>query len=59
MANERRPRLFSRNTGLALLAILLYTLTGLSNSSLVPNFLGAALMFGLLGVLLLFVSRSM
>jgi MFS transporter, DHA2 family, multidrug resistance protein len=33
--------LFSRNIGLALLGILLYTLTGLSNSSLVPNFLGA------------------
>ncbi len=33
--------LFSRNIGLALLAILLYTLAGLSNSSLVPNFLGA------------------
>ena len=32
--------LFSRNVGLALLAILLYTLTSLSNSSLVPNFLG-------------------
>jgi DHA2 family multidrug resistance protein len=31
--------LFSRNIGLALLAILLYTLTSLSNSSLVPNFL--------------------
>ena len=31
--------LFSRNVGLALLAILLYTLTSLSNSSLVPNFL--------------------
>ena len=31
--------LFSRNVGLSLLAILLYTLTGLSNSSLVPNFL--------------------
>ena len=33
--------LFSRNIGLALVVILLYTLTGLSNSSLVPNFLGA------------------
>jgi DHA2 family multidrug resistance protein len=32
--------LFSRNIGLALVAILLYTLTSLSNSSLVPNFLG-------------------
>jgi MFS transporter, DHA2 family, multidrug resistance protein len=32
--------LFSRNVGLALVAILLYTLAGLSNSSLVPNFLG-------------------
>ncbi len=32
--------LFSRNVGLSLLAILLYTLTSLSNSSLVPNFLG-------------------
>ncbi len=32
--------LFSRNVGLALLAILLYTLTSLCNSSLVPNFLG-------------------
>jgi len=31
--------LFSRNVGLALVLILLYTLTGLSNSSLVPNFL--------------------
>jgi DHA2 family multidrug resistance protein len=31
--------LFSRNIGLALLAILLYALTSLSNSSLVPNFL--------------------
>ena len=31
--------LFSRNAGLALVGILLYTLTGLSNSSLVPNFL--------------------
>ena len=31
--------LFSRNVGLSLLAILLYTLTSLSNSSLVPNFL--------------------
>ncbi|MBV8926546.1 MAG: arabinose ABC transporter permease, partial [Bradyrhizobium sp.] len=33
--------LFNRNIGLGLLAILLYTLTSLSNSSLVPNFLGA------------------
>ncbi|KJC61861.1 arabinose ABC transporter permease [Bradyrhizobium sp. LTSPM299] len=33
--------LFSRNIGLSLVAILLYTLTSLSNSSLVPNFLGA------------------
>jgi DHA2 family multidrug resistance protein len=32
--------LFSRNVGLALVVILLYTLTSLSNSSLVPNFLG-------------------
>jgi DHA2 family multidrug resistance protein len=32
--------LFNRNIGLALVAILLYTLTGLANSSLVPNFLG-------------------
>ena len=31
--------LFSRNVGLSLFAILLYTLTGLANSSLVPNFL--------------------
>jgi DHA2 family multidrug resistance protein len=31
--------LFSRNIGLALIVILLYTLTSLSNSSLVPNFL--------------------
>lgn len=31
--------LFSRNTGLALLAVLIYSLTSLSNSSLVPNFL--------------------
>jgi MFS transporter, DHA2 family, multidrug resistance protein len=31
--------LFSRNVGLSLVVILLYTLTGLSNSSLVPNFL--------------------
>ena len=31
--------LFSRNAGLSLVAILLYTLTSLSNSSLVPNFL--------------------
>ncbi|MBR0871642.1 MFS transporter [Bradyrhizobium tropiciagri] len=48
MINEtlvRRPWahfnvLFSRNVGLALIVILLYTLTSLSNSSLVPNFLG-------------------
>jgi MFS transporter, DHA2 family, multidrug resistance protein len=32
--------LFSRNIGLALVVILLYTFAGLSNSSLVPNFLG-------------------
>jgi DHA2 family multidrug resistance protein len=32
--------LFHRNIGLALVSILLYTLTSLSNSSLVPNFLG-------------------
>jgi MFS transporter, DHA2 family, multidrug resistance protein len=32
--------LFSRNIGLSLAVILLYTLTSLSNSSLVPNFLG-------------------
>jgi MFS transporter, DHA2 family, multidrug resistance protein len=32
--------LFSRNVGLALVVILLYTLTSVSNSSLVPNFLG-------------------
>src|ERR1700712_2334440 len=31
--------LFSRNVGLALAVILLYTLTSLSNSSLAPNFL--------------------
>jgi len=31
--------LFSRNIGLSLLAILLYTLASLTNSSLVPNFL--------------------
>jgi DHA2 family multidrug resistance protein len=31
--------LFSRNVGLSLVVILLYTLTSLSNSSLVPNFL--------------------
>jgi DHA2 family multidrug resistance protein len=47
--------LFSRNVGLALVVILLYTLTSLSNSSLVPNFLSVV---GLLrpeqtGVLLL------
>ena len=33
--------LFARNVGLSLIVILLYTLTSLSNSSLVPNFLGA------------------
>jgi DHA2 family multidrug resistance protein len=32
--------LFSRNIGLALVVLLLYTLTALSNSTLVPNFLG-------------------
>src|ERR1700753_2073905 len=32
--------LFNRNIGLGLLVILLYTLTSLSNSSLIPNFLG-------------------
>ncbi|QIG96167.1 MULTISPECIES: MFS transporter [unclassified Bradyrhizobium] len=32
--------LFSRNIGLSLIVIILYTLTSLSNSSLVPNFLG-------------------
>src|SRR5260370_17272678 len=31
--------LFSRNVGLSLVVILLYTLTSLSNSSLAPNFL--------------------
>jgi MFS transporter, DHA2 family, multidrug resistance protein len=31
--------LFSRNVGLALVVIVLYTLTSLSNSTLVPNFL--------------------
>jgi MFS transporter, DHA2 family, multidrug resistance protein len=31
---------FSRNIGLGLLGIVLYTLSGLANSSLVPNFLG-------------------
>jgi MFS transporter, DHA2 family, multidrug resistance protein len=31
--------LFARNVGLSLVVILLYTLTSLSNSSLVPNFL--------------------
>ncbi|QOZ30427.1 MFS transporter [Bradyrhizobium sp. CCBAU 53421] len=49
MINEmvaRRPWahfnvLFSRNIGLSLIVILLYTLTSLSNSSLVPNFLGS------------------
>jgi DHA2 family multidrug resistance protein len=33
--------LFSRNIGLGLILILLYTLTSLSNASLVPNFLAA------------------
>jgi len=33
--------LLSRNIGFALLVILFYTLTGLSNSSLVPNFLSS------------------
>jgi MFS transporter, DHA2 family, multidrug resistance protein len=47
--------LFNRNVGLSLVVILLYTLTSLSNSSLVPNFLATV---GLLrpeqtGVLLL------
>ena len=32
--------LFNRNVGLSLIVILLYTLASLSNSSLVPNFLG-------------------
>jgi MFS transporter, DHA2 family, multidrug resistance protein len=32
--------LFSRNVALGLMTILLYTLTSLSNSTLVPNFLG-------------------
>jgi DHA2 family multidrug resistance protein len=32
--------LFSRNVGLALTVLLLYTMTSLSNSSLAPNFLG-------------------
>jgi MFS transporter, DHA2 family, multidrug resistance protein len=32
--------LFSRNIGLGLIAVLLYSLTSLSNSTLVPNFLG-------------------
>ena len=32
--------LFNRNIGLSLVVILLYTLTSLANSSLVPNFLG-------------------
>jgi DHA2 family multidrug resistance protein len=32
--------LFSRNVGLSLVVIVLYTQTSLSNSSLVPNFLG-------------------
>jgi DHA2 family multidrug resistance protein len=59
-ASVRRPWahvnvLFSRNVGLSLVVILIYTLTSLSNSSLVPNFLGVV---GLLrpeqsGVLLL------
>jgi MFS transporter, DHA2 family, multidrug resistance protein len=33
--------IFSRNVGLSLVVIFLYTLTSLSNSSLVPNFLAA------------------
>ncbi len=47
--------LFSRNVGLSLVVILLYTLTSLSNSSLVPNFLSvvAALRPEQTGVLLL------
>ncbi len=47
--------LFSRNIGLALVTILLYTLTSLSNSTLVPNFLStvAALRPEQTGVLLL------
>src|ERR1700738_2403658 len=32
--------LFNRNIGLSLVAILLYTLTSVANSTLVPNFLG-------------------
>jgi MFS transporter, DHA2 family, multidrug resistance protein len=36
--------LFSRNVGLSLIVILLYTLTSLSNSSLVPNFLGTVVL---------------
>jgi MFS transporter, DHA2 family, multidrug resistance protein len=32
--------LFNRNIGLSLMAILVYTLTSLANSTLVPNFLG-------------------
>jgi MFS transporter, DHA2 family, multidrug resistance protein len=48
LLNERLVRqpwahvsvLFSRNIALSLVVILLYTLTSLSNSSLVPNFLG-------------------
>ncbi|SDT29164.1 MFS transporter [Bradyrhizobium canariense] len=36
--------LFSRNVGLALAGILLYTLASLSNSSLVPNFLGTVVL---------------
>jgi DHA2 family multidrug resistance protein len=36
--------LFARNIGLALLGILLYTLASLSNSSLVPNFLGTVVL---------------
>jgi DHA2 family multidrug resistance protein len=47
--------LFSRNIGLALVTILIYTLTSLSNSTLVPNFLStvAALRPEQTGVLLL------
>jgi MFS transporter, DHA2 family, multidrug resistance protein len=36
--------LFSRNVGLSLIVIVLYTLTSLSNSSLVPNFLGTVVL---------------
>src|SRR3984893_4339286 len=56
--------LFSRNVGLSLVVILLYTLTRLSNSSLVPNFLSVVAQLrteasggglGVLGVLPVFV----